>query len=143
MAMKYSAMALAVAFFISGMALAYPGRLDKDGGHWDHDKKEYHYHKDGKIIVDHSKKYGESARAEKKAPSEKKKSAIEKKTAKEKKAGAEEKKAEKKEKKEIKKAENKSDGEKEKKKAPEKKKIEKKKKEAPKKKAKAVEKKGK
>jgi hypothetical protein len=39
------------------METAFPhsGRTDQDGGHWDHQKKEYHYHKDGQIIVDKQK----------------------------------------------------------------------------------------
>ncbi|HPV41878.1 MAG TPA: YHYH domain-containing protein, partial [Spirochaetota bacterium] len=42
-------------FFAVEMTFAHGGRTDSEGGHWDHQKKEYHYHKDGKITVDRAK----------------------------------------------------------------------------------------
>ena len=42
-------------FFLTGVSFAHSGGLDAEGGHFDHQKQEYHYHKDGKIIVDPEK----------------------------------------------------------------------------------------
>ncbi len=44
-----------ISFFFVQISFGHPGRTDKDGGHWDHQKKEYHYHKDGKVTVDKAK----------------------------------------------------------------------------------------
>jgi len=71
MSKKVFSLTVIAVFMACGILLGHPGRLDKDGGHWDHSKKEYHYHRDGKIVVDKSKKYKESGAAEKKAPATK------------------------------------------------------------------------
>ena len=107
-------------FFAVEMTFAHGGRTDSEGGHWDHQKKEYHYHKDGKIIVDRSKsaRYDELAGkhdSDKETKKDKKKKDKKVKTKKDKKDKEEKK--EKKEKKEDKPKKEKKDKEKKKKKA--------------------------
>jgi len=72
---------LTIAIMISAAALfSHPGPIDKEGGHWDQSKKEYHYHKKGKTIVDKSKKYNENnSAAAKNSKDVKKEKSIEKK----------------------------------------------------------------
>jgi hypothetical protein len=87
--MKLRAVAIIIflSFFITEITFGHSGGLDANGGHWDHQKKEYHYHRDGKIVVDKSKVYEER---EDKGAAEKEKK-IEKKEKKEKKGKKKEK----------------------------------------------------
>lgn len=42
---KFMLWAMVIVLVLSSMAVAHPGKLDKNGGHYDKETGEYHYHK--------------------------------------------------------------------------------------------------
>ncbi len=49
MKLKLLSFIVAAVFLFSGILFGHPGKLRSDGGHCDYTKKEYHYHKNGKV----------------------------------------------------------------------------------------------
>jgi hypothetical protein len=75
---KIFVLIIIISFFVSNLIFAHPGRVRGDGGHCDHIKKEYHYHKKGKVTGASKAKYKElcksSTKKKKKVKKRKKKS---------------------------------------------------------------------
>ena len=49
------ALIIGLSFIIPQIASGHSGRTDENGGHWDHQKKEYHYHTKDGVTVDKEK----------------------------------------------------------------------------------------
>ena len=49
------ALIISLSFIITQVAFGHSGRTDENGGHWDHQKKEYHYHTKDGVKVDKEK----------------------------------------------------------------------------------------
>ncbi len=61
MNVRILALIICLFFMAAQVSFGHSGRTDENGGHWDHQTKEYHYHtKDGvRVDKEKSSKYGE------------------------------------------------------------------------------------
>ena len=62
---KVLSVAVLTMFFAFSVLSAHPGKLRKDGGHCDNKKKEYHFHKKGKVTGASKALYSKLCKAKK------------------------------------------------------------------------------
>ena len=70
-----SLVVMSVFLFICNV-FGHPGRTDSKGGLWDHSTNTYHYHRNGKTVVDKSKKKESAKKVSKKKKSTKSKKKV-------------------------------------------------------------------